>query len=92
MSKKKKKLNSPKVSYRREEEELTKLLRGKTNEEKIAICKERVAKHHHEPDTSSLSKRYLNGLIKLKQEKKMKERAKKFWYSIVSIPMGGLNK
>jgi len=70
MSKKKKTMDSPKASYRREEEELTKLLRGKTNEEKIAICKERGAKHHHEPDTSSLSKRYLNGLIKLKQEEK----------------------
>ena len=35
---------------------------------------------------------YVRELKNHENEKSMKERAKKLWYSIVSVPMGGMNK
>ena len=63
-----------------------------TPEQRIAANKERIAKFHPEPDFSRMSPRYVKELKKLDHEKSMKEKAKKIWLSIVSIPMGGLNK
>jgi hypothetical protein len=65
---------------------------GMTREEMIAANKARVAKYHPEPDFSSISPQYKKALSKLEHEKSMKERAKKLWYSIVSVPMGGMKK
>ncbi len=61
-------------------------------EEIIAANKARVAKYHPEPDLTSISPNYAKALRKLEHEKNMKERAKRLWYSIVSIPMGGMKK
>lgn len=77
---------------KREAREFEESLKGMTKEEKIAANKARVAKYHPEPDLTSLSPSYAKALSKLKHEKDMKERAKKLWYSIVSVPMGGLKK
>jgi hypothetical protein len=63
-----------------------------TREEIIAANKARVAKFHPEPDFSTISPQYKKALSKLEHEKSMKERAKKLWCSIVSIPMGGMKK
>ena len=41
---------------------------------------------------STISPQYQKTLSKLEHEKTMKERAKKLWYSIVSVPMGGMKK
>lgn len=65
---------------------------GMTREEMIAANKARIAKFHPEPDLSSISPQYKKVLSKLEHEKSMKERAKKLWYSVVSIPMGGIKK
>lgn len=66
--------------------------KGLTKQQLIAINKARVAKYHPEPDISTFSPQYKKALFKLKQEKEMKEKTKNQWVSIVSIPMGGLNK
>lgn len=68
--------------------------KGLTKEEKIALNKARVAKYHPEPDFSSLSPspKIAKERQKIKHEKDMLERAKKIWHSIVSVPMGGINK
>lgn len=66
--------------------------KGMTREEIIAANKARIAKYHPEPDLSTISPQYKKALSKLEHEKSMKERAKKLWYSIVSVPMGGLKK
>lgn len=79
-------------SARLEAEQFQKSLQGMTKEEKIAANKARVAKYHPEPDFSTISPQYQKALSKLEHEKTMKERAKKLWYSIVSVPMGGLKK
>lgn len=67
-------------------------LQGMTKEEKIAANKARVAKYHPEPDYSTCSKAIVQSRKKIEFEKGMKERAKKLWCSIVSVPMGGMNK
>lgn len=88
----KKKKETTKLKAKREAQEFEESLKGMTKEEKIAANKARVAKYHPEPDLTSLSPHYAKALSKLKHEKIMKERAKRLWYSIVSIPMGGLKK
>ena len=88
----KKKEKTIKQKIRRETKKFEESLKGMTKEEKIAANKARVAKYHPEPDLTSISPNYAKALSKLEHEKKMKERAKKLWYSIVSIPMGGLKK
>ena len=65
-------------------------LRSMTKGEKIAANKARVAKYHPEPDFSTMSPKYLSTLRKFKHEKEMEERAKKLWFSVVSVPMGGM--
>lgn len=88
----KKKKETTKQKARQEAQEFEKSLKGMTKEEIIAVNKARVAKYHPESDLTSLSPSYAKALSKLKHEKNMKERAKRLWYSIVSIPMGGLKK
>lgn len=65
---------------------------GLSKEEKIALHKAEVARFHPEPDLSSISPQIAKERQKMKHEKNMLERAKKIWYSIVSVPMGGINK
>lgn len=79
-------------SARLEAKEFQKSLQGMTKEEKIAANKARVAKYHPEPDFSRCSTTVYKNRKKIEFEKKMKERAKKLWYSIVSVPMGGMKK
>ena len=63
-----------------------------TREEKIALHKAMVAKFHPDPDVSSISLRIVKERQKIKHEKNMLAKAKKIWHSIVSVPMGGMNK
>lgn len=77
---------------RLEKETFQKSLEGMTKEEKIAANKARVAKYHPEPDLSTCSKVIYQSRKKIEFEKKMKERSKKLWFSIVSVPMGGMKK
>ena len=63
-----------------------------TKEEIIAINKARVAKFHPEPDYSTCSKTINQSRKKIEHEKEMRERTKGHWVSIVSVPMGGINK
>ena len=63
-----------------------------TKEEKIALNKAKVAQFHPEPDFSTGSTKMAKERLKIKHEKNMLEKAKKIWHSIVSVPMGGLNK
>ena len=86
---KKKKKETRKQRERREEREFQESLKGLTTEEKIAANKARVAKYHPKPDFSTFNPSYRRALSKMKFQKEMKERAKKLWYSIVSIPMKG---
>ena len=67
-------------------------LEGMTKEEKIAANKARIAQYHPEPDLSTTSKTIYQSRKKMEFEKKMKEKGKKLWYSIVSVPMGGMKK
>ena len=89
--KKNKKLSANKLAMR-EKEKFQKSLNGMTTEEKIAANKARIAKYHPEPDLSTCSKVVYESRKKIEFEKKMKEKAKKMWYSIVSVPMGGMKK
>ena len=89
---KKKKKETPKQKARREEKEFQKSLKRMTKDEIIAANKARVAKYHPEPDFSTMSPKYMSALYKLKHEKEMKEREKKQWFSVVSVPMGGMKK
>ena len=89
MAKKKKTMKQRAMLERKEFE---KSLKGMTKEEIIAANKARVAKYHPEPDFSTISPQYKKALSKLEHEKTMKEKAKKLWYSIVSVPMGGMKK
>lgn len=68
--------------------------KGMTKEEKIAANKARVAMFHPEPDFANISSspKIAKERSKIKHEKKMLEKAKKIWHSIVSVPMGGFNK
>lgn len=66
--------------------------KGLTKEQLIAVNKARVAKFHPEPDFSTFSPQYKRALQKLKYEREKKEKTKNQWVSVVSIPMGGLNK
>ena len=79
-------------SARREAEEFQKSLQGMTKEEKIAANKARVAKYHPEPDFTSCTTTVYKNIKKIEFEKKIKEKTKKLWYSIVSVPMGGMKK
>lgn len=91
----KKKINkflSGNKSARREADKFQNSLQGMTKEEKIAANKARVAKYHPEPDINSGSKTIYQSRKKVEFEKVMKEKAKKVWCSIVSVPMGGMNK
>ena len=63
-----------------------------TKEEKIALNKAKVAKFHPEPDFSTVSPMIAKARQKIKHEKEILEKAKKIWHSIVSVPMGGMNK
>ena len=63
-----------------------------TKEEKIAANKARVAKYHPEPDLNSCCRTIYQSRKKIEHEKEMRERTKGHWVSIVSIPMGGMNK
>ena len=91
-TKKSKKKEKAKQKAKREAKEFEAKLSRMTPEQRIAANKERIAKFHPEPDFSRMSPRYVKELKKLDHEKSMKEKAKKIWLSIVSIPMGGLNK
>ena len=79
---------------RREANKFQNSLQGMTKEEKIAANKARVAKYHPEPDFSNISPspKIAKERQKIKHEKEMLEKAKKIWHSIVSVPMGGMNK
>ena len=68
------------------------LRKHKTKEELIAENKAKVAKFHPEPDFSTISPQYKKVLQKLEREREMEERSKKLWFSVVSIPMGGMKK
>lgn len=69
------------------------LEKGLTKEEKIALNKAKIAKYHPEPDFSTVSSpKMAKERQKIKHEKEMLEKAKKIWHSIVSVPMGGINK
>ncbi len=87
-----KKKETRKQKARREVKEFEALLEGMSTEEKIAANKAKVAKYHPEPDFSTISPRYGRLLWKFKNEKGMKEKAKKLWLSVVSVPMGGMKK
>ena len=89
---KKKKKETRRQRERREELEFEESLKGLTTVEKIAANKARVAKYHPEPDFSTFNPSYRRALSKMEFQKEMKEKAKKLWYSIVSVPMGGMNK
>lgn len=88
----KKKKNTMKQEKKSERQEFEESLKGMTKEEIIAANKARVAKYHPEPDLSTCPKLIYQARKKIEFEKKMKERAKKIWLSIVSVPMGGLKK
>lgn len=66
--------------------------KGKTKEELIAINKAKVAQYHPKPDLSTISPKIAKERQKIKHEKEMLEKTKNQWTSIVSIPMGGMNK
>ncbi len=96
-SKKKKKMNvklSGNKLAQREAKQFQNSLQGMTKEEKIAANKARVAKYHPEPDFSNVSPspQIAKERRKINHERNMLERAKKIWHSIVSVPMGGINK
>lgn len=96
-SKKKKKMNvklSGNKLAQRETQQFQNSLQGMTKEEKIAANKARVAKYHPEPDFSNVSPspQIAKERRKINHERNMLERAKKIWHSIVSVPMGGINK
>ena len=86
--KKKKKKKQKKSSIEKQNESE----KGLTKEQLIALNKARIAKFHPEPDFSNFSPQYKRALQKLKYEKEMKEKNKNQWVSIVSVPMGGMNK
>ena len=66
--------------------------KNKSKEELIAENKAKVAKYHPEPDFSTCSKTINQSRKKIEHEKEMRERTKGHWVSIISIPMGGMNK
>lgn len=75
-----------------EEAKFQKSLNGMTNDEKIAANKAKVAEKHPEPDYSTCSKTIRQSRKKIENEKEMREKTKGHWVSIVSVPMGGMNK
>lgn len=84
VKKKKRKLSSIEAQLESE--------KGLTKEQLIAMNKARVAKFHPEPDFSTTSPKMAKERLKIKHEKEMLEKTKNQWVSVVSIPMGGLNK
>ena len=90
-----KRMNRTLSAYKSEMKEAAqfqKSLNGMTNDEKIAANKAKVAEKHPEPDFSTCSKTIRQSRKKIEHEKEMRERTKGQWVSIVSIPMGGINK
>jgi len=77
-----------KQEKKRESAKFEASLKKMTKEEKIAANKERVSKCHPEPDMSSISPAYRRALSKIEFEKSKK----KIYMSVVSVPMGGMNK
>lgn len=67
------------------------MVKGLTKEELIAINKARVAQYHPEPDLSYVSPSYMKALRQVQKENREREKKRPF-VSIVSIPMGGMNK
>lgn len=63
-----------------------------TKEQLIAANKAKVAKFHPGPDFVASSTLIAKERLKIKHEKEMLEKTKNQWTSIVSIPMGGMNK
>ncbi len=84
----KKKKNRKKTSIEKQHESE----KGQTKEQLIAANRARVAKFHPEPDISTFTPQYKKALQKLKYEREMKEKNKTQWVSVVSVPMGGMNK
>jgi hypothetical protein len=66
--------------------------KGQTKEQLIAANKAKIARFHPEPDLSTISPKIAKERQKIKHEKEMLEKTKNQWTSIVSIPMGGMNK
>ncbi len=85
---KKKKGKRKKQKAKRSLSEYDQSIRGMSKEEIIAANKARVAKYHPEPDFSHISPAYKQAISKIDFEKKKK----RVYMSIVSVPMGGLNK
>lgn len=77
-----------KTSLQKEDE----MRRNKTKEELIAENKARVAQFHPEPDFSTCPRAIHQSRKKIEFEREMKEKNKNHWLSIVSVPMGGMNK
>ena len=84
----KKKPKKQKTSFERYDE----WAKGKTKEELIAINKARVEKYHPKPDMSRISPLLLQARQKVEKEKKEKEATKRQYITIISVPMGGMNK
>ena len=63
--------------------------KGQSKEQLIAANKARIAKFHPSPDLTAINPKYAQELRKLEEEKKMRERMKGKWVSIVSIPIKG---
>ena len=87
---KEKKNRTPKKKTSFEEENERR--KNKTKEELIAENKARVAKYHPEPDLNTSCRTLYQSRKKIEHEKEMRKRTKGHWVSIVSIPMGGMNK
>lgn len=83
-TKKKKKMTSLE-----EEDERRK---NKTKEEIIAENRARIAKYHPKPDLDNICRSIYQSRKKIELEKEMREKTKGHRVSIISIPMGGLNK
>ena len=88
---KRKETTTKKKSYTKLQTE-DEMWKNKTKEELIAANRESVAKFHPEPDFTSISPKLKRSLQELEHEKEIKERSKKMWISVVSIPMGGMKK
>ena len=66
--------------------------KNKTKEELIAENRARIAKLHPAPNLDFISKTIYQSRKKIEHEKEMREKTKGQRVSIISIPMGGLNK
>lgn len=90
---KEKKSKTPKKRKKKTSfEEENERRKNKTREELIAENRARVTKFHPEPDYDKTPAALYKARKKIEHEKEMRERTKGQWVSIVSIPMGGINK